>query len=50
MVTEYKAAKRMLKKHKMLVYESEKARIQRRNLSPDQYEKAITELAKRLGI
>ena len=37
-------------RNKWLVYKYEKARIQRRNLSPDQYEKAITELAKRLGI
>lgn len=31
-------------------YESEKKRIQRMNLAPIEYEKAIRELAKRLGI
>jgi hypothetical protein len=36
--------------NKWKIYASEKARIQRRNLSPEEYEIAIKDLAKRLGI
>jgi hypothetical protein len=36
--------------NKWKIYAFEKARIQRRNLSPEEYEIAITELVKKLGI
>jgi hypothetical protein len=42
--------KKHSKKTRLLVYEIEKGRIQRKNLSSEEYEQAIKDLCKRLGV